>query len=297
MNYGLYVWIRKQIWTNKPPQKYAGDRSYFKLFFFAKIAPFPLFLRRFLNLEMQESPVQSVKSWIPNGITLMNLMMGCVGVSLAAWGDIIGACHAVMLAALLDLFDGMAARALGVASPLGRDLDSLADVVSFGLLPGLILYQLAASVPGSAGTEWIVYVYTLSAALRLARFNQDARQTVRFMGLASPAAALLLVSAVAFLGQSDVMSLKFRDGLTKNLIYGIAFGVALLMLVPLPMPSLKSAGTADPSRRADLLILIGSALSGILTALLLSMYAGLFFSLLAYLLLSFIRLFVTPKFI
>lgn len=284
-----------------------------------------------LRIKMQKDLVHSVKSWIPNVITLMNLMMGCLGVSLAAWGDLVGACRAVMLAALMDLFDGMAARALHVTSPLGKDLDSLADVVSFGLVPALILYQLASSAPGVAGTEWVVYLHTLAAALRLARFNQDTQQKSHFIGLASPAAALLLVSAVAYLGQNEPLSLELRSGLTKFLIYGAASFTALLMLVPLPMPSLKSMGkipttenslagkrhepaaigdsenSAEPivpatagenvhsKYRTDLWVLGASAFAGFGGLWALSPYAGIFCVLSTYILLSTLRLFVYPK--
>jgi len=261
--------------------------------FVAHWGAFPLIFGAISEIEMLQGLVHAVKSWIPNGITLMNLMMGCVGASLAAWGDLVGASRAVMMAALLDLFDGLVARALGVASPLGKDLDSLADVVSFGLVPALILYQLAASAPGLAGTEWVVYVHTLAAALRLARFNHDTRQTTHFIGLASPAAALLIVSAVAFLGQHDAFSLQLRSGLTKWLIYGAASGTALLMLVPLPMPSLKVGGKNRVP--ADLLVLGGSALFGLFGALMLSPDAGLFCVILSYTLLSALRLFIFPS--
>jgi len=274
---------------------------------------FPLIFGTISEFMLQQGLFKSVKSWIPNGITLLNLMMGCVGVSLAAWGDLVGACQAVMLAAVFDLFDGMAARALGVVSPLGKDLDSLADVVSFGLVPAFILYQLSASSPGLPGSEWIVYLYTLAAALRLARFNQDARQTKSFRGLASPAAALLLVSAVAFLGQNDAIAVHLRAGLTKINIYTATLGTALLMLIPLPMPSLKigsgeTSGEGETSgkgaskrdgtpasRRDDLIILGASALSGGLALLFLSVYAGISCVILTYILLSFLRLFISPK--
>ncbi|MFM7586394.1 MAG: CDP-alcohol phosphatidyltransferase family protein [Bacteroidota bacterium] len=242
---------------------------------------------------MIQGLVHAVKSRIPNAITLMNLLMGCVGVSLAAWGDLVGASRAVMLSAFLDLFDGMAARALGVASPVGKDLDSLADVVSFGLVPSFILYQLAASAPGLAGTEWIVYVHTLAAALRLARFNHDTRQTDHFIGLASPAAALILVSAVAFLGQNEPLSLQIRSELTKLLIYGAGSGTALLMLAPLPMPSLKNR--APGPAIADLVVLGTSALVGVLSAWLLSPDAGIFCALLTYTLCSVLRLLLFPN--
>jgi CDP-diacylglycerol--serine O-phosphatidyltransferase len=207
-----------------------------------------------------------------------------------------------MLAALFDLFDGMAARALKVASPLGKDLDSLADVVSFGLVPAFILYQLSASSPGLPGSEWVVYLYTVAAAIRLARFNQDKRQTKSFRGLASPAAALLIVSAVAFLGQNDAFSVQMRAGLTKIMIYAATLGSALLMLIPLPMPSLKMGGSSpdggstQTSRRADFIVLAGSTLIGCISAwFFLSAYAGIFCVVLSYIILSFLRLIFSPK--
>jgi CDP-diacylglycerol--serine O-phosphatidyltransferase len=152
---------------------------------------------------------------------------------------------------------------------------------------------LAASAPGLAGTEWIVYVHTLAAALRLARFNHDTRQTDHFIGLASPAAALMLVSAVAFLGQNEPLSLQIRSELTKLLIYGAASSTALLMLVPLPMPSLKNL--AYSLAIADLIVLGTSAIAGVVCAWLFSADAGIFCALLTYTLCSVLRLFMFPS--
>lgn len=244
---------------------------------------------------MRQATPTLLKYWIPNSITLMNLLAGCVGVSLAAWGELAAACHAVMLAAIFDLLDGWAARALGVASPLGKELDSLADVVSFGLLPAFILFQLAASSPGQPGTEWVVYVYTLSAAVRLARFNQDTRQTHGFIGLASPAAALLLVSAVAWLGQPTEMALGVRVQLHKNWLYAAAAVVGVGMNLPVRMPSLKAEAASTGAPGLTAIILPGSAIAGMVVAVMFSPYLGIFCGFSFYFLSSLLVHFLTPS--
>ena len=144
-----------------------------------------------------------LKRNIPNYITIGNLICGCIGIQQLFAGNPILASIFVLAAAFLDFFDGMAARALKVSSPIGKDLDSLADVVSFGVLPGFMAYWLMArpaiscvsdkEVMISAGLMFpaaFAFLIPAFSAFRLAKFNHDTRQTESFIGMPTPANAL-----------------------------------------------------------------------------------------------------------
>jgi CDP-diacylglycerol--serine O-phosphatidyltransferase len=132
--------------------------------------------------------------YIPNIITLSNLLSGCFGIVAASRGDLEMAAYFIWIAALLDFADGLVARALKAYSTIGGDLDSLADMVSFGVLPSFIMFGLIQNSIGLEDT-WIPYVaFAIAAfsALRLAIFNVDTRQKDKFIGLPTPASALLI---------------------------------------------------------------------------------------------------------
>lgn len=136
-----------------------------------------------------------LKKHIPNTITCANLASGCIGVVFAFNGQPETAAGFVVLSGIFDFFDGMAARLLRVKSAIGKELDSLADMVSFGFLPGVIMFQLLKS--STAANTWIPYVaflITIFSALRLAKFNIDERQTEDFIGLNTPMNTLFIVS-------------------------------------------------------------------------------------------------------
>jgi CDP-diacylglycerol--serine O-phosphatidyltransferase len=144
-----------------------------------------------------------LKQNLPNLVTLANLCCGCLGILYVFSGDTEGAAYFVLLAAAFDLVDGMLARALNVHSEIGKDLDSLADVVSFGVLPGFLAFSLiissffesdyAAEQTMSAFQTYSPYLFLLIpvfSAVRLARFNNDSRQKDSFIGLPVPANGL-----------------------------------------------------------------------------------------------------------
>jgi len=137
-----------------------------------------------------------MRAHLPNLITLLNLACGILAVGALLYGELETGLICLGAAAIADFFDGLSARALGVDSPLGRELDSLADVVSFGLVPGIIFYGLIVhDAQGSWPNTWQIVglpaiLLPLSAALRLARYNLDERQRHGFIGLPTPATAL-----------------------------------------------------------------------------------------------------------
>ncbi len=149
--------------------------------------------------------MQRVRRHIPNAVTCLNLLSGCVAIVLALQGEVVIAAILVGPAAFFDFCDGMVARILKAPSEIGKQLDSLADMVSFGVLPGVIMLKLLErsindnnleytypdSVPFLAFAGFIITVFS---ALRLAKFNVDTRQTTSFIGLPTPACTLLVAS-------------------------------------------------------------------------------------------------------
>ena len=178
---------------------------------------------------------------IPNLLTLSNLLCGALAVvATLVHGNLTLAFWLIAAAAVCDFFDGMVARALGISGPMGIQLDSLADDISFGLAPATILFLLFGRVNGGVLPEWMgytVFLFSAFAALRLAKFNIDEAQHTEFRGLPTPAATLFVVS----LGWSIE-----HAGICANLqAWGVliaAWVFALLMICNVPMFSLKFAG-------------------------------------------------------
>lgn len=141
---------------------------------------------------------------IPNTLTCCNLVSGCVATSFAFSGDARLALLWIIIGAVFDFFDGMSARLLNVSSPIGKELDSLADDVTFGVAPATIIFSELKVMDYPAIMEatrsWLpyfAYVVAAFSALRLAKFNLDERQTTSFIGLPTPANALLWGSLIA----------------------------------------------------------------------------------------------------
>lgn len=183
-----------------------------------------------------------IKNYIPNTITCLNLVSGCVASVMALEGNLMYAVVWIILAAVFDFFDGFAARLLKAFSPIGKELDSLADVVSFGVAPGMILFVLlswlAPTLPLGGLNEYIPYwafVIPAFSGLRLAKFNIDERQTTSFIGLPVPAHALfwssLGYSIQPFLPQGGVALLVG--------LMALALVTSLLLVSGVPMFSLK----------------------------------------------------------
>jgi CDP-diacylglycerol--serine O-phosphatidyltransferase len=139
-----------------------------------------------------------MKKHIPNAITCANLFSGCIGVVFAFNGQLETAAYFVLLSGIFDFFDGFAARLLHVKSDIGKELDSLADMVSFGFLPGVVMFQLL-KLSGSYNDTlfflpYLGFIITVFSALRLAKFNIDTRQTEDFIGLNTPMNTLFIIS-------------------------------------------------------------------------------------------------------
>lgn len=136
-----------------------------------------------------------MKKHIPNVITCANLFSGCVGIVFAFKGELEIAAYFVLLSGIFDFFDGMVARLLHVKSAIGKELNSLADMISFGFLPGVVMFQLLkVSDYSSEYLPYFGFIITVFSALRLAKFNIDERQTEEFIGLNTPMNTLFIVS-------------------------------------------------------------------------------------------------------
>lgn len=131
---------------------------------------------------------------LPNFLTCCNLLCGCFGIVFVLEGREIPAAYFVWLAGIFDFFDGFAARMLKVTSSIGKELDSLADVVSFGILPALVMYKMISTSSDSSALPYIGFTIAVFSALRLAIFNVDETQRDSFRGLNTPANTIFITS-------------------------------------------------------------------------------------------------------
>ncbi len=138
---------------------------------------------------------------LPNAITCANLLSGCIGIVYAFNGHLTTAAYFVLLSGIFDFFDGFVARLLHVKSEMGKELDSLADVISFGFLPGVVLFQMLLVIyPIDTLIPYLAFFVTIFSALRLAKFNLDTRQSQDFIGLNTPMNTIVMVS-IPFIAQ------------------------------------------------------------------------------------------------
>jgi CDP-diacylglycerol--serine O-phosphatidyltransferase len=177
--------------------------------------------------------LMSVTRHIPNALTCGNLLCGCLGIVglFEHWN--IPSAYFVWAACVFDFFDGFAARALKANSPIGRELDSLADMVSFGVLPSMVMYFLMRSATEISWVPPLAFLLVIFSALRLAQFNIDDRQHDGFIGLPTPANALLITGLPLLAGT--------WVGSEWNITFLLATTVVFswLMVSPLPLLALK----------------------------------------------------------
>jgi len=227
-----------------------------------------------MHLPSPRPPQRSVKVGIPDLLTTANLACGVASILLASQGQLTIACGLIFLAALFDVLDGLAARALGGGSEFGKQLDSLADMVSFGVAPGIfvnilvyrgvmtdtMLNGMDVSIADDEHAKWIALAATLiiplASAWRLAKFNLDPRQINGFLGLPTPANALFWAS-VLYLSQDASVSLARYSAL---IVVAASLILSSLMLSELPLPSLKLKSTKWKGNEVIYLLLAASLL-------------------------------------
>ena len=170
---------------------------------------------------------------VPNALTLCNLLSGCVASVLAlTGGDLRWVFGCVVLAALFDFFDGFAARLLRSSSPIGKELDSLADMVSFGFAPSAVLFAAYALGGGDGPWRFAVFVVAAFSALRRAQLNNDENQTKEFIGLPTPAGA-------RFVASSGYLVQQGRLSATPEAILLAALAFSFLLVCNVKMFALK----------------------------------------------------------
>lgn len=197
---------------------------------------------------------------IPNTITSCNLFCGCIASYWAFQGNYKLALLFIILGAVFDFFDGMTARLLHVSSPIGKELDSLADDVTFGLAPAAIVFSLFKEVhypaflaPIADIMPYVAFLIAVFSALRLAKFNLDERQTSSFIGMPTPANAL-------FWGSLTVGAHDFLTSTSFNAIYLLILVIimSLLLVAELPMFSLKFKNLSWQQNKVSYIFLIVS---------------------------------------
>ena len=175
---------------------------------------------------------------IPNTITSMNLLCGVLGVISTFKGNLDIAFYLMIAGAVCDFCDGLAARLLNAYSPMGKELDSLADLITFGLLPSVMLYKcMDIYHPG----EWFCYIPLIIAvfsALRLAKFNIDDRQSENFIGLATPACAMICGS-FTIVAHMDIYNIAGAMTESTWMIPAASVILSLLLVSEVPMFSMK----------------------------------------------------------
>jgi len=186
---------------------------------------------------------------IPNFITSLNLASGFIAVILLFNGEPVMACWMLAAAMVFDFFDGFASRLLKAYSDMGKELDSLADLVSFGVVPGMIIYEMLTGSQNSSGDSFLsdplnlVFIFIsvlmpVCAGLRLAKFNIDTTQKTSFKGLPTPANALAVISVVIAgrYGNSPLAG-SFMSSTYAIIVFSLV--LSLLMVTRVSMLSLK----------------------------------------------------------
>jgi CDP-diacylglycerol--serine O-phosphatidyltransferase len=200
--------------------------------------------------------LDNIKKQIPNTLTSLNLLSGLIGVLALFNGQYAIATYSIIISLIADFLDGFAARLLGVSSDIGKELDSLADVISFGLLPSCMMVFLLCSAYTqlslselSTSLNWDFYLnhpfilvgflLAIFSAIRLAKFNIDTRQSDRFIGVPTPTNAMLVGSFLFILNQNNTNSILLP--LVQNFYFLVAYSIVMsyLLISELPLIALK----------------------------------------------------------
>ncbi|MBR1767142.1 MAG: CDP-diacylglycerol--serine O-phosphatidyltransferase [Prevotella sp.] len=177
----------------------------------------------------------SIKKHIPNTITCCNLISGCIATWFAFESDFTMALLFIVIGAVFDFFDGMVARLLHVSSPIGEELDSLADDITFGFAPSAIVFSYLCTFHIHLPfIPFLAFIMAAFSALRLAKFNLDERQALGFIGLPTPANALFWGSLILGLQEYNI----YFEGMEWAVLVG-TFISSYLLIAEIPMFALK----------------------------------------------------------
>lgn len=204
-----------------------------------------------------------MKKHIPNMITCCNLISGCIATTMAFNGNIKWAMAWMIIGAVFDFFDGMTARLLHASSPIGKELDSLADDVTFGVAPSTILFwqlgvlEYPSFLQGLRGVlPYTAYIMAAFSALRLGKFNLDTRQTTSFIGLPTPANALFWGSLILCCG-------PWLEDLGPNILFlllALMLFSCFMLVCELPMFALKFKNYSWKANQLKYIFAIAAAL-------------------------------------
>ena len=205
---------------------------------------------------------------LPNAVTCCNLLAGAAAVMMAAEGQFRYALLLIIAGAVFDFFDGLTARALKVQSPIGKELDSLADCITFGLAPSVMLMQTIRQQTEASNYAWgwwsaVALLMAAFSALRLAKFNTDERQTSSFIGLATPANALFWASLIAAFPSLPSLAQWIPCAMIALMLLS-----CWLLVAELPFFSLKFKSLSWADNKVRYIFLIGAILLIVLAALL-----------------------------
>ncbi|WP_020601415.1 CDP-diacylglycerol--serine O-phosphatidyltransferase [Spirosoma spitsbergense] len=188
-------------------------------------------------------------------MTCGNLLCGCIGIVMTLRGHLDTAAWLVGLALILDFGDGFVARLVNVAGPFGKELDSLADVVTFGVLPATIVFQYGW-FQGLGPISYGAFLIAVLSALRLARFNIDTRQSDQFIGLPTPANTML----IAALPLMERYQPQYNAIWQNDIAWGMLIAFSFMMVMDLPLFALKFKSFGWAANRVTYSFLIASVL-------------------------------------
>lgn len=196
----------------------------------------------------------SIRNSIPNALTCLNLFFGCLGLIAIFDGNYESAIYYVILSGIADFFDGFAARMLKATSNIGKDLDSLADLVSFGVVPAFVMFKMIEENTALGYMSYLALIIAIFSALRLAKFNNDPRQSDTFFGLPVPANALF-ICALPFLAQHSF----FSSALSLDwLLVLISCMMSMLLVSDVKLLALKFASFGWKGNGARYIVIIVS---------------------------------------
>ncbi len=195
-----------------------------------------------------------MKNQIPNSITILSLVLACLAIILTFEGELAIAAYLLIGSCVCDFFDGFAARALKVNNPIGKEIDSLVDMIAFGVAPAMLLYQVTKMAQETQQIQlltdypwlhYIVFAIPIFSAIRLAKFNIDTRQTSSFIGLAVPAhASFYIFIVLLYLYPNLPQIINVTDFITPIvsnplILLGLSVLLSLMLVAEVPMFSLK----------------------------------------------------------
>ncbi|MDN5201535.1 CDP-diacylglycerol--serine O-phosphatidyltransferase [Fulvivirgaceae bacterium BMA10] len=209
-----------------------------------------------------------IRKHIPNLFTLGNLLCGCIGTIEALHGNLINAAWLIWAAAVFDFLDGFLARLLRTHSEIGKQLDSLADMITFGVLPSMIMFEMLNQVSGILWLPYFAFLIALFSALRLAKFNIDENQSNSFIGLPTPANALFISSFPFFVFKENFFLGELIDLQWLLLIITVVFSYLMVANIEMIALKFKNFSWADNKIKfvligLSILLIAGLKISGI----------------------------------